>query len=147
MNAVEELILFSAAVVVAALAVFTLYPLVQTAAGRGVTASQQIASRSSFCIMSVYSGSNETNIYIYGLQGTLRLEPRVYVDGMDVNVVSYGILRDRDGDGYLDARDLAYVEINAGILDGNLHRVTVWVGREVSELSVLKNGDPGNCPT
>ena len=145
MNAVSELMLFTAALVLSAVIVLSFIPTTNRAGDVGVAATKQLASQAAFCIESVYSDGKDTNIYVYGVSQSYKFQPRVYVDGQDVNVISYGLLKDKGGDGYLDAGDLGYVEINGDIFDRNLHDVEVWLGTDRTHVRVLMNGDSGNC--
>ncbi len=145
MNSIGVLLLFALAILLSAAIVVSFLPYVQRLDSIGTSATEKIANRAAICIQSVYSDGTDTNIYFYAVSGTLRLEPRVYVDGVDANVISVGLLRDDDSDGYLDRGDLAYVEISGNVFDGSLHRITLWLGTTSTEVTVLNNGDMGNC--
>ena len=145
MNAISELMFFTAALVLSAVVVLSFLPTTNKAGDVGITATQQLAAQGSFCIESVYSDGKDTNVYVRGVSQSYKFQPRVYVDGQDVNIVSYGLLKDKENDGYLDAGDLGYVEINGDIFDRNLHNVEVWLGTDRTHVKVLKNGDSGNC--
>ena len=150
MSAIEEMILFSAAVVGAFMLVSTLYAVTIEWSEKGESASQRLASRSfrEICIQSVYSDGSDTNIYLSAVLGAFDVNDAVvYVDGVRVNTISKGLIRDRGRRGVFDgspaSKDLAYLSIPGNIFDGGVHKVTVCIdgvcsrvwGKDFKELS------------
>ena len=152
MSTVQELLLLSAVVVASVMAISTLYSVVLQWSGKGEYVSRELADRTvrEICIRSVYSGGGDTNIYVSAVLGELDLgNVAVYVDGADANVLSHGILRDSGRRGIFDGspvhQDLAYVEVSGNVLDGNVHTITVCVGKTCSTVKGKTAPELSNC--
>lgn len=152
MTAIQEILLFSSAILISVIVISGLYGLVADWSAKGESVSQRLVEKTvrEICIRSVYSDGTDTNVYISAVLGVFDLNDlAVYVDGVDANIISYGILRDSGMHGLFDGspnhQDLAYVEIAGNIFDGNLHRITVRVMDAYSNVHGRSSYELTNC--
>lgn len=127
MNSHEVLILFIAVLLSALMAVSALYSTVQKGVNTSKTVSEQVKNTvmKDFAVIEVHPDSNETNIYVQGVSGSLDVRRSVVI----VNGISYTpqiiFVYDGKNKGMLDPGDMLLLEINTQISDTDCVRIGI----------------------